>query len=397
MNSKIRAIARRIKEHNAIVIGRHVGPDPDAIASQIALRDAIKLRFPSKEVYAVGAPVAKFKSYGELDKIDVKKLENPLLIVLDCPNISRVDIEEFDYFKDVIKIDHHPFEDKMGEIEWVDVSASSTCEMITEFLISARYRANKSIAENLFIGVVADSDRFLLSSTSAKTLELMAVLIKNSHIDTSAVYSRLYLRPLNEVKFQAYITEHLNVTKNGFASLKTDKNIIEKYEVDAGTASKLVNNFNNIEEILAWALVSYDEKLKLYKVNIRSRGPVINDVASKYNGGGHAKACGARIENPEDIDKLFADLDEACKEYKKSLKTSKIEEESDAKVSVVEIKEEKTEVEIPKDGVAKVEKIDEIKTVEKKSGPISRPKNNQPKSIKQPKKKNKKRKKNSKK
>lgn len=318
MNSKIRAIAKRIKEYNTIVVARHVGPDPDAVASQIALRDAIRLRYPSKEVLAVGAPVAKFKSYGTLDKVDEEKLENALLIVLDCPNISRIDGADISKYKEVIKIDHHPFEDKMGVIEWVDEKASSTCEMITEFLVSARYRANNAIAENLFIGVIADSDRFLLSS--AKTLELMAILIKNSKIDTREAYSRLYLRPLNEVKFQSYITEHLKVTSNGFASLKIDKKIIEKYGVDAGTASNLVNNFNNIEEILAWALVSYDEKNKIYKVNIRSRGPVINEVASHYNGGGHARASGARIKKANDIDKLFKDLDKVCKEYKDNLK-----------------------------------------------------------------------------
>ena len=86
----------------------------------------------------------------------------------------------------------------------------------------------------------------------------MAILIKNSKINIADIYPRLYLRPLNEVKFQSYIAEHLKVTQSGFASLKIDKKIIDKYEVDAGTASNLVNNFNNIEEILCWALVSYD-------------------------------------------------------------------------------------------------------------------------------------------
>ena len=112
----------------------------------------------------------------------------------------------------------------------------------------------------------------------------------------------------------------LKVTPNGFASLKIDKKVIEKYKVDAGTASNLVNNFNHIEEILCWALVSYDEKLKIHKVNIRSRGPVINEVASKHNGGGHPRASGARIKNAKDIDKLFKDLDVACREYKKKQK-----------------------------------------------------------------------------
>ena len=57
---------------------------------------------------------------------------------------------------------------------------------------------------------------------------------------------------------------------------------------------------------------------KLYKVNIRSRGPVINTVASKYNGGGHSFASGARIAKMTDVDKLLKELDKACKEYKKN-------------------------------------------------------------------------------
>ena len=84
-------IYKLISKYNNIVIARHIGPDPDAVASQIALRDSIKLTFPKKSVYAVGAQVSRFKSYGHLDKIDLSSLDNPLLIVLDVPNISRID------------------------------------------------------------------------------------------------------------------------------------------------------------------------------------------------------------------------------------------------------------------------------------------------------------------
>ena len=69
-NSKFKNIYRKIKQYNTIVIARHASPDPDAVASQIALRDSIRLTFPKKNVYAVGVSVAKFKMYGTLDKID---------------------------------------------------------------------------------------------------------------------------------------------------------------------------------------------------------------------------------------------------------------------------------------------------------------------------------------
>ena len=77
----------------------------------------------------------------------------------------------------------------------------------------------------------------------------------------------------------------------------------------------MVNNFNFIKDYVAWAFVSYDERQELYKVNIRSRGPVINEIVTKYHGGGHKYASGARISNEEDVDKLFKELDDACKKY----------------------------------------------------------------------------------
>jgi phosphoesterase RecJ-like protein len=84
----------------------------------------------------------------------------------------------------------------------------------------------------------------------------------------------------------------------------------------------MINDFNNINEILVWAFVSFDQKNKLYKVNIRSRGPVINEIASKYNGGGHKFASGVRTESKESIESLLKDLSNVCKEYKEGETTN---------------------------------------------------------------------------
>ena len=93
----VRKIVKAIKSHNDIVLVRHISPDPDALCSQLSLRDAIKKTFPNKRVYAVGATVSRFKSFGLLDKIDESKLNNPLLIVLDVPNIARIDGVNFEW------------------------------------------------------------------------------------------------------------------------------------------------------------------------------------------------------------------------------------------------------------------------------------------------------------
>ena len=63
-------IFKEIKKYDNIVIARHIGVDPDAMASQIALRDSIKLTFPQKKVIAVGTGSSKFRYIGDLDKYE---------------------------------------------------------------------------------------------------------------------------------------------------------------------------------------------------------------------------------------------------------------------------------------------------------------------------------------
>ena len=312
-------IYKLISKYNNIVIARHIGPDPDAVASQIALRDSIKLTFPKKNVYAVGAQVSRFKSYGHLDKIDLSSLDNPLLIVLDVPNISRIDGIDYSLFKEVIKIDHHPYEDKMGNIEIVDTLSSSTCEIVARLIFKTKLKMDKNIASVLYLGMVADSDRFLLTTTTYETFNVASKLLSDYKLDLKSLYNIIYKRPLNEFRFQAFLALNMTVTENGFGYIKVTNEMIKEFNVDSGTASNMVNNFNFIKDMIVWAFVSYDERQELYKVNIRSRGPIINEIASKYNGGGHPLASGARIKNEEDVDGLFKELNEACLKYKENL------------------------------------------------------------------------------
>lgn len=315
MSNIFKQLYKVIKDYDEIVIARHVGPDPDAIASQIALRDAIKETFPNKLVFAVGAGVAKFKSYGTLDKPNYEELNNPLLIVLDVPNIERVDgIDDLNY-KAILKIDHHPKENIEAIVEWIDTDKSSTCQMVTELLLNTKLVINKKIAENLFLGIVSDSERFSLKNTTISTFDTTKRLLEVSGIDFVDLFDILYMRPLSEHKFIAYITNNLYVSENGFASIIISDEVLKEYNVDASTPSNLINNFNFINELYVWCFATEDKQHDQYKISMRSRGPIVNTVASNHNGGGHKFACGCKLKTIEEVESLFKDLDKACEEY----------------------------------------------------------------------------------
>ncbi len=313
VNNIYRKILKKIKEYETIVIARHIGPDPDAVGSEIALRELIKLNFPNKKVYAVGTGVSRFKYMGSLDKVDESKLTHALLIILDVPTLERVDSAYAPRYDYIIKIDHHPCDENVANLELVDTESSSVCQLITELVYKTKLKINDEIASILYLGIVADSDRFLLSYTTPRTFELCSKLLNDYNIDLMNVYNNLYERSISERKFEAYLINNMTITENGLGYIKITNDIIKKYGVDSSTASNMVNDFNFIKEVKVWAFSSYDEKNEQFKINIRSRGIVINEVASQFNGGGHKFASGARLKTEEEVDQLFAALDDACK------------------------------------------------------------------------------------
>lgn len=313
--NRYRHIYRMIKKYNTIVIARHIGPDPDALGSQIAFKDIILNTFPYKKVYAVGAPTVKFKFIGKLDKMKDEYYKSSLLIVFDTPEQKRIDGVKATNFNYVIKIDHHPVMERFADIEWVDHLSSSACQMIIELVFKTRLRMTKYAAERLFIGMVADTERFLYDYTSVKTFDLAKQLIHKMKIDIGLLYNQLYLRPLNEIRLQGYMASEMVVTKYGVGYIILTDELIKKYNVDPASAGNLISHFNHINELYVWLAISEDVKLDTFRINIRSRGPIINLLAEQYNGGGHKYASGARVNTVAEAMALIKDLDKLSKKY----------------------------------------------------------------------------------
>lgn len=316
-NNIYRKIYNEIKKYPVIVIARHMGADPDALGSQFALRELIKNKFPDKQVYAVGNPSNRFRFMGVLDKVDDVDYDNTLLIVLDTPDIKRIDGVDLEKYKYVIKIDHHPIVDLYGGIELVDENSSSTCQLILEFIFANWLNINNEIAKNLYLGIVSDTGRFMHGYTSQRTFELVNKLLKVSKLDFTSLYQSLYMRPLEEIRFQGYIYENMEVTDNGLAYIKITEDLLKEYGVDSASAGNIISELSFVSEVLIWAFFSEDKKSNLIRANIRSRGPYVNEVASIYGGGGHKLASGARLVSWEQANELIMELDQVAKNYNK--------------------------------------------------------------------------------
>ena len=145
--------------------------------------------FPDKKIYAVGATASKFRFMGILDKPEDIDLNETLLIVLDTPDKKRIDgIEELEEYGCIVKIDHHPFVEKYADIEYIE-ECSSSSQLIFKFILENKLKINQKIAENIYLGIVGDTDRFLHDYTTNETIELVSKLLNIYNIDFTSLYS----------------------------------------------------------------------------------------------------------------------------------------------------------------------------------------------------------------
>ena len=308
-------ILEQIKLYDTIILHRHVRPDPDAYGSQCGLATVIKASFPEKNVYAVGEEEESLHFLKRLDVIEDSVYEGALVIVCDTANQERVCDQRYVKGDKIIKIDHHPNDDAYGDIVWVDTSASSTSEMIYEFYLFGNDKGlvlTDEAARLLYAGIVGDTGRFLYPSTTEKTFQYAGDLIKYD-FSRPTLYNGLYDMDENIVHLQGYVLQNFEVTASGAAKMVIKKDMLEKYHAKASDASLLVSTLGSVKGIKAW--VFFIEEDEAIRVRLRSKGPVINGLAKKYNGGGHPLASGASVHSWEEADLVMKDLDELCKDF----------------------------------------------------------------------------------
>jgi bifunctional oligoribonuclease and PAP phosphatase NrnA len=313
---EIKQIIDTIREYDTIIIHRHVRPDPDAIGSQSGLREILKVSFPDKQVYAVGEKEPSLTFLSRMDEIEDSVYQHALVIVCDTANIARIDDGRYSLGDKLIKIDHHPNADPYGDISWVDTNASSVSEMIFEMYDTAKeggLKMNDEAARLLYAGIVGDTGRFMYPSTRKETFQYAAELV-TYHFDRPALYKELYSVEDKITRMSGYILQQFSLHSSGLCTIKLTKEILKKFAVTANESAQLVNVISNVKGIKAWAF--FIEEEDQIRVRLRSKGPVINEIAAIHNGGGHPLASGATVYSWEEVDEMTEELQQACLAYR---------------------------------------------------------------------------------
>ena len=306
-------ILETIRRFGTIIIHRHVRPDPDAYGSQRGLAEILRASFPEKNIYTVGERDPGLDFLGIPDSIPDETFEGALVIVCDTANQERISDARYSMGETLIKIDHHPNEDPYGDLLWVDTNASSVSEMIYEFFLEGKDQGLKmtdEAARLIYAGIVGDTGRFLYPSTSPKTFDYASELIRYS-FDRTELYDQMYEMEPNVIKLQGFILEHFKMNEDGAATVILAKETLQSHDITPSEASLLVSSLGSIKGIKAWCFfIEEDDQIR---VRLRSKGPVINTIAMKYNGGGHPLAAGASVHTWEEAEQVIQDIKDVCK------------------------------------------------------------------------------------
>lgn len=312
-----------IKEFNRIIIFRHFRPDGDAIGSTKGLKRILELSFPKKEIILQNCDFSDYLSFlGSEDALlDDELYADALGIVIDTATTKRISNQKFSLCKKIIKIDHHIPVESYGDINWVEDERCSSCELITAFydLMKDELKIDTEAATYLYAGLVTDSGRFRFRSVSGDTMRLAGLLLDQG-VDTDMLYANLYMKDFEEFKFEGYVLNNINITENGVAYIHINKSIMEEYGLSFEQASACVSFMDSIKNSLIWvAFIDTDNQDEI-RVRLRSRFVTINELAEKYEGGGHACASGSTVHSIEQMKKLLEEADELLAEYKKANK-----------------------------------------------------------------------------
>ena len=306
-------ILTKIKEYNTIIIHGHIRPDGDCYGSQFGLKHAIEATYPDKKVYVVGGICDYCAFLGKMDEIEDEVFKGALSICVDCANGDRLQDQRFKLADYVIKIDHHIADSTYGDYQYVEEGAASCTQVITDLIIKGNLRMTKEAAFALYTGLVTDTGRFRFDSVTSHTMNVAGYLLDQG-VNPSELDNLLSVDTLENLKLRGYVLSNF-VVKDGFAYIKMTRAVIEQFGVSDEDAANQVTTISTIQGCPVWALfMEYpgDE----IRIRLRSRGPAVNELANRYGGGGHAKACGASLKSWAELDKFVSEAVKLVKEFK---------------------------------------------------------------------------------
>ena len=317
-----RKLMEMVEAAGTIAIAGHVRPDGDCVGSCLAVCNYITEQYPEKtvDVYLETPPV-KFSYLKQFERISSDSntgKQYELCICLDSGDRERLgnNVVYLDTAKTSICIDHHITNKGYAASNFVNASASATCEFLYDFLDEEKI--SKEVAECIYTGIIHDTNVFKNSNTTAKTMEVAGVMMEKginfSQIIDGSFYKKTYVQ--NQIMGRAVLESVLFLDGKCIFSV-VRKQDMDFYGVEASDLDGIVDQLR-VTDGVEVAIFLHETENHVYNVSMRCNNFVnVSKVASFFGGGGHVRAAGCTMSGSvhDVINNLSALIEKQIKEY----------------------------------------------------------------------------------
>ncbi len=310
-----------------VFIVTHKSPDGDAMGSSLGLAGVLKKKgcdvtvvapteYPSFLKWIKGSE--EVLVWGEHNEIIKKSAtEADVLFCLDFNALHRIDdvgelINQACGKK--IMIDHHQQPTNFADYMISDTSASSTAEMVYEFIeaLGDESLIDGDLGEALYCGIMTDTGSFRFSSTTQKTHDIAGKIISLG-ANHSMVHRRIYdSNTQRRLKVLGYCLSTMEVMDGQKTAIfKLTKEDHRRFNIQKGDTEGIVNYGLSMSHVKCAAFFREDKDI--VKISFRSKDDYdVNEFARAYfNGGGHVNAAGGMSR--KSIDETINDFKEIVK------------------------------------------------------------------------------------
>ncbi len=306
-SNKLTALFAR--KDNVIIMGHRYG-DFDSFGASIGVarlamlcgvKTNIGVDMRDKNLAPCIAMMQKTDMYSQIfvDNAEGLDLVGPdtLLVLVDHNVKSRAQFDDIaKKVGTVAIIDHHrkieSAEDPSIEASFIEPSASSACELVTEMLenaISSRSLL-KEEANMLLAGIILDTKQ-LTRNTGTRTFGA-AQYLRGAGADPADVYS-MFKTSASDLSKESRFHTNITTYRGNIAISSCDGDTDASYRVIASKAADKMLSLRGIDA--AFALVRIGEQIH---ISGRSNGTInVQLILEKLHGGGHFDVAGAQVES----------------------------------------------------------------------------------------------------
>jgi phosphoesterase RecJ-like protein len=296
-------IADELRSGDRFLLATHEGVDGDALGSLLAMHHVLEALGKDSVMFLDAKefplPVEyRFLPLEEVFHEPPADVVDRTLIFLDCGNIDRnpADFLQRDAAR-VVNIDHHHDNTNFGDLNLVDVDASSTAEILYDLVRLLEVELTAEVATALYVGLVTDTGRFSYENVDAGAHRMAAALIE-AGVDVSDTYQRLYERvPEEKLRLISRSLEKIQRFEDGQLTL-THISSLDYEETGASEVltEGIIDYLRSLEGTRVAGVVrdKRDGDRAARKVSLRSTDGTIDvsEIAREHGGGGHARAAG---------------------------------------------------------------------------------------------------------